>query len=65
MPISYLSANEVKKMESLGEQYWLYRVYEFSEEAKTAKLSAFRGQSAINESFVYETRTYVFRRPRQ
>ncbi len=58
----FLTSNERAKMKELGERYWLYRVSELSRENNEAKLSIFRGQSAIEEYFVLEPSAYRFRK---
>lgn len=54
----FLSANERRVMNNLGEKYWLYRIFALSKEDGSAKLSIFRGKAEIDASFELEAANY-------
>lgn len=54
----FLSANERRVMNDLGEKYWLYRIFALSKEDGSAKLSIFRGKAEIDASFELEAASY-------
>lgn len=56
----FLSENERRAMENLGERYWLYRIFELSKEDGSAKLSIFRGKAEIEATFELEATNYKF-----
>lgn len=58
----FLTSNEGRKMQELGDDYWLYRVHELSRVDGSANLSVFRGQAAIEEYFVLEPAAFIFRK---
>lgn len=53
-----LTANERNVMKELGDKYWLYRIFELSQEDGSAKLSIFRGRFEIENSFDLEPSNY-------
>lgn len=56
----FLSSNELDVMRRLGDDYWLYRVFDLSREDGSAKLSIFRGREEIDTSFKFEPTSYKF-----
>lgn len=54
----FLTANERRVMNDLGEKYWLYRIFALSKEDGSAKLSIFRGKAEIDASFELEAANY-------
>ncbi len=56
----FLSSNEFEVMRRLGDEYWLYRIFELSRNDGSAKLSIFRGRKEIESYFEFEPTNYKF-----
>lgn len=51
----FFTSNELLQMESLGNNYYLYRVYDLNLESKSCEIEIFRGTDSVKEYFEFFT----------
>jgi Domain of unknown function (DUF3883) len=54
--------NEINSMKILGENYFLYRVYDFDKKTNEGKLQIFKGREEIEAFFDFTTQTFTLKR---